>query len=361
MEKGREFCVFDAHRGTPSAMAARPGLLQCETSGTTATAKRLRRSQKSWRASFAIDRELWRLSRTDRVMVMGALHHSLALYGMALAQYCGAATIACDMPRPNAQFTFLALAKASVLIATPTQLRQFSAVLTNPFTHMRLVLIGGGIFDRAARDVAVRLFPKAQIATFYGAGETSFITIAETGTDDGSVGTPYPGVEIRIRDDSARNLPDGVSGTIWVRSPYLFEEYAIGEDPDLKWDDDFLAFGEIGRLDSSGKLHLSGRSSRMFTVADRNVFPEVIETFLLSLSGVTGAVVLPVKDDRRGAIPVAIMSGLGVDVSRTRDLCRCRFGSEAAPRRIVILEKIPLLSSGKPNLRALAKMLERGA
>ena len=99
----------------------------------------------------------------------------------------------------------------------------------------------------------------------------------------------------------------------------------------------------------------------MFTVADRNVFPEAIERFLLDLPGVKQAAVLPEADARRGSVPVCFLSGPGLDRDAVLAACRRAFGAEAAPRRAVLLDDWPTLGSGKTDLPALARLLDRGA
>ncbi|APZ50696.1 AMP-binding protein [Salipiger abyssi] len=359
--EGRELCVISPGRPLPQAQDARAGYLQCETSGSTGPAKRIRRSLRSWQACFETDRKLWQITPRDRIAVMGPLSNSLTLYGLFAAQHLGATPVVIDTDRPDERLRRLAEAAPMLLYTTPTQLRQLGTGGQGSVGSVRRVLAGGGFLDRAAREAAARLFPEARLTGFYGAAETSFITLDETGGAEGSVGRPYPGVTLRVRDDAGRDLPAGETGTIWVESPYLFDSYAAGTAPDTRWDNGFLSVGELGWLSESGALFLAGRRSRMFTVADRNVFPEAIESFLLSLPGLTAAAVLPEPDPARGNLPVAFVSGADLDTSALLSACRQRFGPGAAPRRIVTLDALPALPSGKSDLRALAALLGQGA
>lgn len=359
--EGREFCVVSPGRPLPAMQAARPGHLQCETSGSTGPAKRIRRSLRSWQACFETDSRLWQITARDRIAVMGPLSNSLTLYGLFAAQHLGVAAVVIDTDRPDERQSRLAEAAPTLLYTTPTQLRQLGTCAQGGIGSVRRVLVGGGFLDRAACEAAARLFPEAGLTGFYGAAETSFITLDETGGAGGSVGRPYPGVTLRVRDEAGRDLPAGETGTIWVKSPYLFDSYAAGTAPDTRWRDGFLSVGELGWLSETGALFLAGRRSRMFTVADRNVFPEAIERFLLSLPGPTAAAVLPQPDPARGNLPVAFLSGPGLDTGALLAACRQHFGPGAAPRRIVTLDALPSLPSGKPDLRALAALLEQGA
>ena len=362
LDRGSEFCLHDAAR-VPEPAPARGAFLQCETSGSTGLAKRIRRSQASWIASFDVDRDLWRVAPGDGIAVIGALHHSLALYGVVSALHLGATAHLVTAPRPDAQLRQLRAACPALVYATPAQLRLLHAPAERQggAPGVRHVVVGGGVLDAAARAAVRAAFPGAALHLFYGASETSFVTLADGTAPDGSVGRAYPGVSLRVRDAAGRDLPDGETGEIWVKSPYLFDGYAWGDSAETRWSDGSLSVGELGWRDGQGHLYLAGRRSRMFTVADRNVFPEAIERFLLGLPGVVQAAVLPEADARRGSVPVCFLSGPGLDGDAVLAACRRAFGAEAAPRRAVLLDDWPTLGSGKTDLPALARMLDRGA
>ncbi|NHX27357.1 long-chain fatty acid--CoA ligase, partial [Escherichia coli] len=251
--------------------------------------------------------------------------------------------------RPERQWRRMHEAGVSVLDATPTQLRLMLAGEGPALPALRHVFCGGGKLDPECRADLARHAPDAQILEFYGATETSFITMADADTPQGSVGRPYPGVEMLIRDADA-----GGVGEIWLRSPYLFSGYATGSSADTRWDDRFLSIGEMGYLDAQGNLFLKGRKNRMVTVADHNVFPEDIEAVLTATSGRLSAAI-PVPDAQRGHAIVAVIAGAadGALPPRLRQACSRALGPHAAPRRVLFADPFPLLPAGKPDLVAL--------
>jgi long-chain acyl-CoA synthetase len=185
---------------------------------------------------------------------------------------------------------------------------------------------------------------------FYGAGETSFVTLAEPHHDPASVGVAFPGVDIDIRNANS----DGI-GELWVRSPYLFSEYALGQSSDTCWQDDWLTIGELGKIDSLGQLFLSGRKSRVFTVADKTIYPEDIETYLNGHTEILASVVFPIKDTLRGArIYVALCSDQIDDVNLKRILSVLKERGLIVERwRSYGTGQWPMLVSGKPDYQAL--------
>ena len=125
-----------------------------------------------------------------------------------------------------------------------------------------------------------------------------------------------------------------------------------GGPPATRWRDGWLSVGEIGSL-KDGHLYLKGRAGRMVTVADQNVFPEEIETLLLSLPGVTRAAVLPIPDPKRGHILIAILQGDPAQESAILTTLRQRLGPLKSPRSLIWRDDWPTLASGKTDLTAL--------
>ncbi|MBS9717914.1 AMP-binding protein [Pseudohalocynthiibacter aestuariivivens] len=334
---------------------------QCMSSGTTGQPKNIRRTHLSWIRSFEINAASFNLTPTDSYGILGRLSHSLALYSVMEAAHIGADIHILAQLRPDRQIKALAAKETTVLYATPTQLRLlFSAEkLLRPqvLPAVRFIFCGGGNLDQATRENAAALFPNAALHEFYGASETSFITIADVETPVGSVGKAYPGVTVEIRQKEMA-LKNGV-GEVWVKSPFLFDGYGQGDSEDTVWQDGFLSVGEMGWLDDMGNLFIAGRKNRMVTIADQNAFPEEIEKFLLSDPAVPHCCVLPRPDAKRGNVFVAIVAGN--ENAETRDrlirLCRQNLGPLKAPRKIIFLPDFPLLSSGKPDLPSIRKIV----
>ncbi len=327
----------------------------CETltGGTTGAPRRIRRSQQSWIASFSVNARLFGLGPGTHSAILGRLVHSLALYGALESLHRGATLHLLDRLRPDRQRAALAERAITHLYATPAQLR-FLTSAPGPALPLRHLLIGGSKLDPALRAEITRLAPKAQIHEFYGAAEASFITLADATTPASSVGRPYPGVTLQIRDPKGTPLPEGETGEIWLQSPYLFTRYA-GSPGTARWQDGWLSIEEHGRLEA-GALFLAGRASRMVKVADQAVYPEAIESFLLARPDITQAAVFPRPDPLRGQTLVALVQGPAADAELLTAL-RHAFGPLAAPKQILRIADWPQLPSGKPDLAALARRL----
>lgn len=352
---GGEFLVADGRVTPLPPGAGRPGYFRTRTGGTTGRAKTIRRTHASWIASFEVNRDAFDLTSSDVYAVPGALAHSLALYAMVEAAHIGADIHHLAGLSPRAQAQAIEAAGATILYATPTQLGLLAAQ-ARVLSSVRHVICGGGPLPQGAEGRIARTFPGAAVTVFYGAAETSFIAWGRGDRPAGSVGTAYPGVEIRLAPG-----PDG-TGEIMVRSPYLFEGYAEGQSAETRWSDGFLTVGEMGRMDDAGNLFIAGRRSRMVTVADQNVFPEDVEALLLRDAAVDLCAVLARPDARRGNVLIAVVAGRPDPAVEARliSLCRAAFGPLVAPRRVIMVGDFPMTPSGKPDLSRLATLVRGG-
>lgn len=326
-------------------------LFETLTGGSTGRPRRIRRSQASWTASFARNAALFDLGPGSRTAVLGGLIHSLALYGALESLHLGAELHLLAVLRPDRQRFALAARRVGLLYATPAQMRQIVEAPGPDLPQLTRILIGGSKLDPALRAALARLAPAAQVQEFYGAAEASFVTLADAATPPASVGRPYPGVRLWVRDALGQDLPEGETGAIWVDSPYLFQGYADAPPrAPGPW-----ALGEEGWL-QDGCLFLAGRSARKVKIADQTVYPEAIETLLLAQPGITRAAVLPRPDAKRGLHLIAALQGrFEADALLTR--LRQEFGPLAAPRRLIAVSDWPELASGKTDLPALERLV----
>ncbi|MCK8483684.1 AMP-binding protein [Aliiroseovarius sp. S2029] len=360
LRRGKSLSVTQAGVGAAEQTGAGQWLL-VQSAGSTGVPKIIRRSPASWRTSFEVTRDRFGVGPKAPYAVLGAMSHSLTLYAVLEAFHIGCdLSVLTGLP-PRSQARALRENGVQVLYATPTQLRLLAAATEAPNQNLRWVFCGGGVLDASTRTEICEMFPLATVREFFGASETSFMAISDAQTPPGAVGRAYPGVELCIRDGQGRDT-SGI-GEIWVKSPYMFDGYAMGNSPDTRWQGDFLSIGEMGQLDRGGNLTVLGRKSRMVTVADQNVFPEVVEAQMRAVPGVGPCAAIPVPDPTRGQVIVGVVEGTQDDALAGRLQAHCRnvLGAHACPRRIVFVDRLPMLSAGKTDLVALARNLGQRA
>ncbi|HWX15607.1 MAG TPA: AMP-binding protein, partial [Chthoniobacterales bacterium] len=174
----------------------------------------------------------------------------------------------------------------------------------------------------------------------------------------GSVGKMAPGIAAEIREpETDRKLSLHETGMLWLRGPNIFEGYL--HDPERTADvlrDNWFKTGDIGRFDEDGFLYIEGRLSRFSKIGGEMVPHEVIEhkiIELLDLSGKEdrGIAIMGVQDETKGEA-LLLLSAVDVDLAQLRDKLReAGVPNLWIPRKVQRVESIPVLASGKLDLK----------
>ncbi|WP_102419603.1 FadD3 family acyl-CoA ligase [Mycobacterium sp. 4858] len=202
-----------------------------------------------------------------------------------------------------------------------------------------------------AADIPVELvrrihseLPFQTLMTGYGLTEAGNVTLSRPGDSFEDVATtaglPCDGVEVRIADDG-EVLVRGYG----VMQGYLDDPEATAEAID---DERWLHTGDLGSLDSSGRLRINGRKKDMFIVGGFNAYPAEIEGFLMHHPAVAQAAVVGVPDARLGQVGKAfVVAKDAVSAEELIDWCRERMAGFKVPRSVRFLDALPLNATGK--------------
>lgn len=203
----------------------------------------------------------------------------------------------------------------------------------------------------------------ATIVTAYGLTEVcGFASICRPGDTAERVantsGRAMPGVEIRCVDSQGRSQPANVAGEVQVRGYNLMKGYF--NDPQASQatlnTDGWLHTGDIGMLDEQGYLRITDRLKDMFITGGFNVYPAEIEQCVLTYPGVAQAAVIGIPDERLGEVAMAfLLPAPGVEIEQARFLAWCReqMANYKVPRRVQVLESMPLNAAGKVTKNVL--------
>ena len=251
----------------------------------------------------------------------------------------------------------------------PTQLVR---VLQDPQARRALAGAAAVLLGGAAADPAL-------LARARGAGVTVVTTYGMSETGGGCVynGHPLDGVDIAIQAPDA----DG-AGRILISGPVLAEDYLhtpghspagspnAGEGFHRSGTRRVLATSDRGRLHPDGRLEVLGRLDDVIITGGVKVEPRHVEEALTGIDGVTEACVVGLPDEQWGSAVVAAVvleTGRGPGGLRRRDgaalreAARARLDGAHAPKRVVVLEALPLRPSGKADRREVARLLAAAA
>lgn len=181
----------------------------------------------------------------------------------------------------------------------------------------------------------------------------------------GSIGHVLPGLAVRITDpdDDEVRLSLSEQGMIWFRGSNVFKGY-VGR-PELNekiFRDGWFKSGDLGSVDLNGFLTLAGRRSRFSKIGGEMVPHEVVESAIEEfvekpedLQGRAVAVV-GVPDEQKGEALVLLSAVHHSNLTQALDAIRAHLAEQGlprlwAPREIIPVELIPMLTSGKMDLR----------
>ncbi len=166
-------------------------------------------------------------------------------------------------------------------------------------------------------------------------------------------GRPLAGVEIRLVDEEAREVPAGTPGEILSRGPDLCLGYT---DPALTagaFDEEgWYRTGDVGVLDKDGYLTLTDRVKDVIIRGGENVSSAEVEGALLTLSGVAEVAVVAAPDERLGEHVCAVVRMLpGAEPVTLDDLTRhleeVGLARQKWPEDLRLVDDFPRTASGK--------------
>ncbi|MEU4211034.1 AMP-binding protein [Streptomyces sp. NPDC026206] len=235
-------------------------------------------------------------------------------------------------------------------------------------SSLRCLMYGGCQASPARLADAVRRLGPV-LVQFYGQNEVGGISVLSAEQHDPdrperlrSAGQALPGVEVTVRDEWGRTVPNGEHGEICVRSAHLMQGY--WKQPELTAQvlrDGWLHTGDVGYLDDEGYLTVVDRLKDMIIVVGGHVYTSELEDLLNSHPDVLQSAVFGVRDaDRMEQVHAVVLPrpGADVDEQRLRALVRKERGAMYEPARITFADALPLTEAGKPDKNLLRRAAE---
>ncbi|MRH42025.1 acetate--CoA ligase [Aquibacillus halophilus] len=184
----------------------------------------------------------------------------------------------------------------------------------------------------------------------------------------GSMGRPFPGIEVGILDAEGNELPHGSVGQLAIRAPWpgLMKEIWGNKD---KFDSYFqyegwYISGDLAVQDQEGYVFFQGRDDDMINSAGERIGPFEVESKLIEHPAVVEAAVVGKPDPIRGELVKAFIT-LGNNYPETKELLeeirifvRKNLSAHAAPREIEVVKELPKTKISGKILRRKLKQAE---
>lgn len=360
--------LIHANAGRRPTKATRQGKLVMLTSGTTGTPKGARRSGSGGgglgdlKAMF--DRIPWHTEET--VVIAAPMFHAWGFSQLALAL-----TMACTIATrrkfdPEATLALVEKNGAAGLCVVPVMFDRIMALPDEvraqyPCTALRFATASG---SRMRPDVVTAFMDSFGDVIYnnYNATEAGMIALAspqDLRYHPDTAGKPAPGTEIRILAADFAELPAGETGQIFVRNSSQFDGYTGGDSK--MFHDGFMASGDLGYFDDTGRLFVVGRDDEMIVSGGENVYPIEVEKTLTTHPDVTEASVIGVDDadyGQRLAAFVVLEAGATATVDDLKNHVRENLANYKVPRSVSILDELPRNNTGKVLRRELQALAD---
>ena len=260
----------------------------------------------------------------------------------------------------------------TLFICTPTFLRGYLRKADPAQLRSLKLLVTGA--EKLPPDLAAAFTEKfgLKIMQGYGLTETSPVAsvnlpepkpsrssdAVQPSNRDGSTGKLMPGMAAQIRDpETGAALPLHATGMLWLKGPNIFDGYL--DEPARSAEvltEGWFQTGDLGRFDEDGFLFIEGRLSRFSKIGGEMVPHETLESRIVELLdwvheperivAVTG-----IPDEAKGEALVLLCTR-DIDLPALREkLAAAGTPNLWAPKILKRVEKIPILGSGKLDLK----------
>jgi amino acid adenylation domain-containing protein len=353
------------------------------TSGTTGTPKGVAVTQGNVAAYLANARARFAFTPDDRFSQMFEQSFDVSIFDLFVAWASGASVHTLDARQLVAPASYIEQQQLTVFSSVPSVLslmQQRGALRPGRFASVRYSMFAGEALPLALVRSWARSAPQSVIENQYGPTEA---TVVVTGfrwdptdptpypMDCVPIGRAFPGVALRIVNESEQPVSDGEAGELWIGGAQTVPGY---------WRDDvqtrqrfvdvvtadgatqrFYKSGDLVRTLPPGDIAYLGRVDHQLKILGRRVEPGEVEARARLVPGVTDAVAVgfPLEEGRPVALTLFVLTptpsdALGDAVSAA---IRATVEPFLVPRAVVCCTEFPLNANGKVDRAALLQTL----
>jgi acyl-[acyl-carrier-protein]-phospholipid O-acyltransferase / long-chain-fatty-acid--[acyl-carrier-protein] ligase len=239
---------------------------------------------------------------------------------------------------------------ATIVFSTDTFLNGYArSAHPYDFRSVRMIVAGAEAVKQRTRDVYMERFGQ-RILEGYGVTETAPVLALNTPVANraGSVGRLSPLMEMRL--DPVPGIEDG--GRLFVRGPNVmlgymkFDKPGVIDPPADGWHDT----GDIVAVDKDGFISIKGRAKRFAKIGGEMVSLAAVEALAAEVWPQVVPVVIALPDARKGERLVLLSTDRSAMREHFSRAAKAKGMSElSVPAEIMLVDKIPLLGSGKAD------------
>jgi acyl-CoA synthetase (AMP-forming)/AMP-acid ligase II len=293
------------------------------------------------------------------------IFHIADFPAMFAAPACGARQVTLPKFSPQGFCELIQRQRVTHTVLVPTMLNLLTQMPeAKPYDLSSLeVLAYGG--SPVAPDLVRRvrkLLPNVKLLQCYGLSETGFLT----GLEDRehvearllSCGRPCPGIDLRVEDETGKEVEVGHQGELVARGPNVMQGY--WNDPEvtaLAFRNGMFRTGDVGYQDSDGYFYILDRLKDMIVTGGENVYSGEVEAVIYKHPAVREVAVFGIPDSRWGELVMAcvvLKPGMALSANDLATHCRQFLANYKIPRRFEFSDtELPKNGPGKILKRVL--------
>jgi acyl-CoA synthetase (AMP-forming)/AMP-acid ligase II len=338
-----------------------PGRVVILTSGTTGAPKGAARKQPDSLEPAAALFSKIPLRARETTMIAAPMFHSWGFAHFTLALPLSSTLVLRRRFDPEDTLRAVAEHRATALAVVPVMLQRIlelpAETIAKYDTHaLKVIALSGSALPGELAIRAMDTFGEV-LYNLYGSTEVAWATIAtpaDLRAAPGTAGKPPMGTVVKLLDEHGREVPSGANGRIFVGNEMVFDGYTGGGGKEIV--DGLMSTGDMGHIDSAGRLFVDGRDDEMIVSGGENVFPREVEDLLADHEGVEEAAVIGVTDAEFGQRLKAFVvarEGSGLDEPTVKEYVKHNLARYKVPREVVFVDELPRNATGKVLKREL--------
>ena len=205
--------------------------------------------------------------------------------------------------------------KPTLFHAVPTifsKINTFENIEKFNLSSIRFSISGGAALPAYVRETFEKR-ANCKVLEGYGLSESSPVAACNprhTGGKNGSIGLPFPGTEIEIRDleDMSKKLPPLEQGELFIKGPQVMQGYWKRDDATKETlVDGWLRTGDVGYMDEDGFVFITDRIKDIIISSGYNIYPRMIEDAFYKHIDVEEVIVIAIPHPHKGEVPKAFV------------------------------------------------------
>ncbi|MDA0781665.1 MAG: AMP-binding protein [Rickettsiales bacterium] len=246
---------------------------------------------------------------------------------------------------------------ATIMFGTDTFLSGYARFANSyDFYSVRYVFAGAERLKEETRRLWAEKYG-VRIFEGYGATETSPALSTNTPMHNkpGTVGRLLPAIEYKLED--VPGIEDG--GKLIVKGANIMKGYLLSKTPGklIPPENGYYDTGDIVSIDDEGYITIKGRAKRFAKIAGEMVSLTAVETYLSKLWADNHHAVVSIPDAKKGEALVLVTDKTDAERADISAYAKKQgIGELSVPKTIKIVDKVPLLGTGKTDYVSVQKL-----